>query len=79
MTDDLCPVILTADNAVHEFLKTGVSWKAYEADLPSASCLGCTHDNYASKHDPFVYFSDVVNVPAQLNNAVPLTPVLLQT
>lgn len=72
-TDDVCPLTYTADNAVRELVKAGVSWKSYQEDLPSVGYLGCTFNNYASKHDPFVYFSDVVNVPAQLNNVVPFT------
>jgi hypothetical protein len=72
-TADVCPITFTTDNAVRELVNAGVSWKGYMEDLPSVGSLSCTSGDYVAKHDPFVYFSDVVNVPAQLNNVVPFT------
>jgi phospholipase C len=51
----------------------GISWKAYEEDLPSVGYLGCSSGNYAARHDSFVYFSDVKNSSADQKNIVPFT------
>ena len=37
----------------------GVSWKAYEEGIPGSDCPMQSVNQYAPKHDPFVYFSDV--------------------
>ena len=39
----------------------GISWKAYEESMPSACYTGGSSGEYAKKHNPFVYFSDVLN------------------
>jgi len=36
----------------------GLTWKAYEEGM-GAPCGLFSHDRYAAKHDPFVYFGDV--------------------
>lgn len=47
----------------------GVTWKVYAENLPSpATSEGL--DPYEKHHDPFVYFNNVVNVPANLANVV---------
>ena len=38
--------------------KAGITWKAYEEGM-GAPCGLTSHDRYAAKHDPFVYFNDV--------------------
>jgi acid phosphatase len=38
----------------------GISWKSYQEDMPSACFTGGSSGNYAKKHDPFVYFNDVL-------------------
>ena len=35
-----------------------LTWKSYEEDM-GASCGLVSHDRYATKHDPFVFFDDV--------------------
>jgi hypothetical protein len=36
----------------------GLTWKAYEESM-GAPCGLVSHDTYAAKHDPFVFFSDI--------------------
>jgi hypothetical protein len=40
----------------------GMSWKAYEESMPSG-CPITSSGNYAAKHDPFVFFTDVSGNP----------------
>jgi hypothetical protein len=49
------------------------SWKTYAEGLPSAGFTGGSAGSYAKKHDPFLYFRDVVASAAQRARVVPLT------
>ena len=73
ITTDICPATVSQDNVVRHLDAAGISWKAYEEDLPSVGYLGCSSGNYAARHDPFVYFSDVKNSSADQKNIVPFT------
>lgn len=52
------------------------TWKAYLEDLPGAGSLTSSHDGYVRRHDPFSYFTTVVQEtrdhPKQTANLVPL-------
>jgi phospholipase C len=39
----------------------GITWKAYEEDISGTDCPLNDVNNYAVRHDPFVYFDDVTN------------------
>ena len=73
ISSDVCGVTVSNDNIVRELAGAGVSWKSYQEGLPSVGFLGCTSGNYAEKHNPFAYFSDVQNNSVQLDNMVPFT------
>jgi hypothetical protein len=73
ISSDVCGVTVSNDNIVREMAGAGVSWKSYQEDLPSVGYLGCSSGNYAEKHNPFAYFSDVQNNSVQLDNMVPFT------
>jgi phosphatidylinositol-3-phosphatase len=64
---------LSTDNLVRQMTAAGKTWKVYAEDLPSAGYLGTTVGNYEKHHNPFVYFSDVVNDASQAAKIVPLT------
>src|SRR5438094_582144 len=72
--DDSYGGTVSEDNVVRQLLKAGKTWKSYAEDLPSVGyhTPGET-GNYASRHNPFSYLTDVVNDPVQLNNLVPFT------
>jgi acid phosphatase len=74
-TFDACPEThpVDVDNIVREMNAAGISWKSYAESLPSVGFLSCTSGDYAAKHNPFVYFTDVQNDPAQQLNIVPFT------
>jgi phosphatidylinositol-3-phosphatase len=74
-TFDACPEThsVDADNIVREMDAAGISWKSYAESLPSVGFMSCTSGDYAAKHNPFVYFTDVQDDPAQQLNIVPFT------
>ena len=40
----------------------GISWKAYQEDIPGTSVPLTAINGYVPKHDPFVYFDDVTGI-----------------
>lgn len=71
--DDAYSGIVTADNVVRELNLAGKSWKTYQEALPYAGYLGGDVYPYVLHHNPFAFFSDVVNDPRQQANLAPLT------
>jgi hypothetical protein len=59
------PNIVTRLEAAHP------SWKAYMEDLPRPCFTGAGAQGYAKKHDPFLYYDDVVADPARCRKVVP--------
>ena len=70
-----------ASNLVDSLENRGLSWKAYMEDYPSNCGSHCSPGNcflgdtgtgqYAARHDPFVYFDDIVNSTARCSRIVP--------
>lgn len=70
-----------ASNIVDSLENRGLSWKAYMEDYPSNCGSYCSPGNcflgdtgtgqYAARHDPFVYFDDIVNSTARCSRIVP--------
>jgi phosphatidylinositol-3-phosphatase len=48
------------------------SWKTYAEGLPRPGFTGASAGRYAKKHDPFLYFREVVTRPAWRSRVVPL-------
>ena len=71
--DNGFPGPVTADNLARELAAAGKTWKVYAEDLPSAGYLGSSNGNYVKHHNPFAYFSDVINNPQQAANIVPFS------
>ena len=65
--------VVTQDNVVRALTAAGKTWKYYAEALPSAGYLGAGAGAYDQQHNPFVYFSDVINSSAQAGNIVPFT------
>src|SRR6266567_7335941 len=64
---------VTVDNIVRHLVSAGKTWKSYTEDLPSAGYIGGNVYPYAKHHNPFAYFSDVLDDPLQLQNIVPFS------
>jgi len=71
--DNNFPGPVSADNLARELTASGKTWKVYAEDLPSPGYLGSSTGNYIKHHNPFTYFTDVINNPAQAANIVPFT------
>ncbi len=64
---------VSADNIVRELLAAGKTWKSYCEDLPSVGYIGGDSGNYAVRHCPLPYMTDVQNSTTQRQNLVPFT------
>jgi phosphatidylinositol-3-phosphatase len=64
---------VSADNVVRHLLTAGQTWKSYAESLPNVGYIGGDTGNYMQHHNPFTYFTDVVNSQSELNNLVPFT------
>ncbi len=64
---------VTVDNVVRELLAAGKTWKEYSEALPSQGYDGGDTGEYAERHNPLSYMSDVRNDPNQRQNLVPFT------
>ncbi len=71
--DDSYSGTVSADNVVRHLLSAGKSWKSYAESLPGVGYVGGDVYPYAKHHNPFAYFTDVINNQTQLNNLVPFT------
>lgn len=72
-TDDTFTDTVTSDNVVRAITAAGKTWKVYAESLPSVGYLGPTVIPYGKDHNPFTYFSDVLNSSSQAANVVPFT------
>jgi acid phosphatase len=64
---------VSANNVVRELAANGRSWKAYAEDLPSVGYIGGDTGNYAVRHVPLAYLTDVQNSAAGRQTLVPFT------
>jgi phosphatidylinositol-3-phosphatase len=64
---------VTADNIVRHMLTAGKTWKSYAESLPYTGYTGGDVYPYSRHHNPFSYFSDVVNSSVEKLNLVPFT------
>ena len=71
--DDAYMTTVSADNIVRHLITGGKSWKSYAESLPSVGYTGGDTSLYVRHHNPFSYFSDVVNSSTQKQNLVPFT------
>lgn len=71
--DNGFPGPVSADNLARELITTGKTWKVYAEDLPSVGYLGGSTGLYVKHHNPFAYFTDVINSPQQAANIVPFS------
>jgi acid phosphatase len=70
-TDDAFAGTISSDNIVRELTAAGKTWKGYFESLPSVGYTGGDILPYVKHHNPFAYFSDVLDNPAQQANLVP--------
>jgi phosphatidylinositol-3-phosphatase len=57
---------------VDQLAARGIGWRAYMEGMPSPCDPAPVSDDYAKKHDPFMYFSSITRNRSQCANVVPL-------
>ena len=66
-----------APNLADQLEAHGYTWASYEESMPSAGYLGASYPSqgalYASKHNPFAHFDDIIDSPARLQNIKPFS------
>jgi phosphatidylinositol-3-phosphatase len=73
-TDDKFSGTVSTDNVVRELGAASKTWKVYAEDLPAAGYLGPDIPPfYLRRHNPFTFFSNVQQDPAQAIRVVPYT------
>lgn len=61
---------VTDPTIVDRIEAAGMSWKSYFEDMPS-NCYAHDSGNYMTIHNPFVYFSHIINSPSECARVVP--------
>lgn len=69
--DNNFPGPVTDDNLVRRMNAAGVSWRVYAQGLPSVGYVGGDVYPYVKRHNPFAYFSDVLDSAEQRSRLVP--------
>ena len=64
---------VSAPNLADTLEMAGKTWKTYAEGLPRAGFTGAWAGRYAKKHNPLLYFADVVSRPDRLRRIVPLS------
>ena len=64
---------VSANNVVRQLAANGKTWKAYAEDLPSVGYTGGDTGNYAVRHVPLAYLTDVQDSAAGKATLVPFT------
>ena len=65
IASDCTTCFVSATNIADQVEGSGRSWKAYMEDMPVPCYMGASSGNYAMKHNPFMYYTDIRNNPAR--------------
>jgi hypothetical protein len=65
ISSDCTSCSVSGQNIVDQLERAGLSWRAYMEDLPRPCFTGAEAGEYAKKHDPFAYYSDIVRSPVR--------------
>ena len=68
-----CSHAITDNNIFRQLNKAGMSWNVYADSLPKFGFIGMFAGNYAKRHNPAVWYSDVTKSRDQQQNVVPFT------
>jgi hypothetical protein len=71
--DDCTECVVNAVSLADTLAKAHRTWKTYAEGLPSSGFTGAGVGAYAKKHDPFLYFANVLKRPAWLRRVVPFS------
>src|SRR2546429_4944909 len=65
IASDCTTCFVNATNIADQVESSGRSWKAYMEDMPAPCYMGASAANYAMKHNPFLYYTDIRNNAAR--------------
>ncbi len=68
---DGCPGPYPGDNLGNQLTEAGLPWAAYMESMPTPCYSGSSAGEYAKKHDPFVYYSDLLDGAACASHVLP--------
>jgi phosphatidylinositol-3-phosphatase len=71
ISSDCTECVVQARSLADTLAAAGKSWKTYAEDLPYPGFTGGSAGRYAKKHDPFLYFRDVVDSRVRRDRVVP--------
>jgi hypothetical protein len=71
ISSDCTDCIVSATSLADTLAAAGKTWKTYAENLPHPGYTGGSAGRYAKKHDPFLYFRDVVRSRARRDRVVP--------
>jgi phosphatidylinositol-3-phosphatase len=74
---DGCSQTITIDNLVRHFRSQQITWRGYFQTMPAIGFLGYEFDLYVRRHNPFAFYSDVVNIIPEQRNMYPAEPYML--
>jgi phospholipase C len=70
ISSDCTDCHVRARNIVDQLEGAHISWKAYLEDAPGPCFRGAAAGGYAKKHNPFIYYEDIVSSPARCGKLV---------
>jgi hypothetical protein len=73
ISSDCTDCVVHARSLADTLGAAGKTWKTYAEDLPYPGFTGGSAGRYAKKHDPFLYFRNVVDSRARRDRVVPFT------
>jgi acid phosphatase len=73
IVDDCGTCVVSARNLADTLEEAGKTWKTYAEGLPRPGFTGTFAGRYARKHDPFLYFKDVLVSRTRRERVVPLS------
>jgi phosphatidylinositol-3-phosphatase len=73
ISSDCTDCIVDARSLADTLARAGKTWKTYAEDLPDPGFTGGSAGLYAKKHDPFLYFRDVVDSRSRRASVVPFS------
>jgi hypothetical protein len=73
IASDCTDCVVSARSLADTLDAAGRTWKTYAEDLPRPGFTGASAGRYAKKHDPFLYFRDVLRSPTRRDRVVPFT------
>jgi hypothetical protein len=70
ITSDCTECHVASRNIVDQLQSAGISWRAYLEGMPAGCFHGATSGAYAKKHNPFLYYDDIMRSASRCSHLV---------